>query len=552
MIFGGNPDLPTFGDDKRVSMLYDHIIIGAGSAGCVLANRLSADPARKVLLLESGSSDRKLEIHIPGAYTELNRSTVDWSFWTEPQKHVDGRRLYIPRGRTLGGSSSTNAMAYVRGNRADYDEWAALGNRGWGYEDLLPYFKRSEHNEDHGEPWHGRGGPLNVTLSRRASPLAEAFLDSCEQAGIPRNPDYNGADQWGASLLQFTIKGNRRHSAAAAFLKPVLDRPNLRVVTRCHVVRILFEKGRAVGVECLHGGRERVVYRCGGDVILSAGAIQSPQILMLSGIGDPEQLGRHGIPVVQSLPGVGKNLQDHVWSGVSAYTNIPTGNSLTRPLPKVKALLQQLLFRTGPLSEGPLQANAFLASDPTLKRPDIQFHMAPFAIAGDYSTDIYDLKTFTPRDGMGVLAILLRPESRGWVGIRSSDPMAPPVIQPDFLSAPEDLARLMHGVRLAYDVLGRPPLKTHTPDGIHLPADPDDEVALREHILRSLETLYHPVGTCRMGRDASAVVDETLRVHGVQNLRVADASVMPTIPSGNTNAPSIMIGEKASDMVAAG
>lgn len=532
-------------------MSFDHIIIGAGSAGCVLANRLSSDPVRRVLLLESGGPDSKLEIHIPGAYTELNRSSVDWSFWTEPQENVDGRRLYIPRGRTLGGSSSTNAMAYVRGNRADYDEWASLGNVGWGYDDLLPYFKKSEYNEDFGEPWHGREGPLNVTLSRRTSLLAEAFIDSCEQAGIPRNSDYNGSDQWGASLLQFTIKGNRRHSAAAAFLKPVLARPNLKVVTRCHVVRILFEKGRAVGVDCLLRGRERVVFRCGGDVVLSAGAIQSPQTLMLSGIGDPEELGRHGIPVVQALPGVGKNLQDHVWSGVSAYTDIPTGNSLTRPLPMAKALLQHLLFKSGPLSNGPLEANAFLASDPSLDRPDIQFHMAPFAIAGDYSTDIYDLKTFTRRDGMGILGILLRPDSRGWVGIRSSDPLAPPVIQPNFLSESADLRRLLHAVRRAYDVLGRPPLKAHTPHGIHLPADPDDDEALRRHILRSLETLYHPVGTCRMGSDGSSVVDDRLRVHGVEGLRVADASVMPTIPSGNTNAPCIMIGEKAADLVAA-
>lgn len=529
-------------------MHYDHIIIGAGSAGCVLANRLSADTSKSVLLLESGAPDTKLEIHIPGAYTKLNRSSVDWSFWTEPQEHVDGRKLYIPRGRTLGGSSSTNAMAYVRGNRSDYDEWEALGNKGWGYDDLLPYFKRSEHNEDYGEPWHGKGGPLNVTLSRNSSPLAAAFVAACEASGIPRNDDYNGERQPGASLLQFTIKGNRRHSTAAAFLKPVLSRSNLKVVTRCHVGRILFEKGRAVGVECRIGGRGGIVYRCSGEVVLSAGAIQSPQTLLLSGIGDPASLERHGIPVVQALPGVGLNLQDHVWSGVSAFTNIPTGNSLTRPLPMAKALLQQLLFRSGPLSNGPLEANAFLASEAALERPDIQFHMAPFAIAGDYSTDIYDLDTFSRRDGMGILAILLRPASRGWVGIRSSDPMAPPVIQPNFLSEPEDMRRLMFAVRRAHEVLCRDELKAFTPDGIHLPADLDDE-ALRRHILRSLETLYHPVGTCRMGSDAQSVVDDRLRVHGVQGLRVADASVMPTIVSGNTNAASIMIGEKASDML---
>ena len=527
---------------------FQHIVIGAGSAGCVLANRLSADSRRNVLLLESGGPDSKPEIHIPGAYTKLNRSSVDWSFWTEPQDHVDGRRLYIPRGRTLGGSSSTNAMAYVRGNPLDYDEWEALGNKGWGYLDLLPYFKRSEHNEDFGEPWHGKGGPLNVTLSRQPTPLAEAFLKACEGVGIPRIDDCNGASQWGASHLQFTIKGNRRHSTADAFLRPVLGRSNLKVVTRCHVGRILFEHGRAVGVECRIEGKGATVFRCHGEIVLSAGAIQSPQTLMLSGVGDAATLERLGIPVAIDLPGVGRNLQDHVWSGVSAFTDIPTGNSLTRPLPMAKAILQHLLFRSGPLANGPLEANAFLASEPSLERPDIQFHMAPFAIAGDYSTDIYDLKTFTRRDGMGILAILLRPESRGWVGIRSSDPMAPPVIQPNFLSEPEDMRRLSFAVRRAHEVLGRDELKAFTPDGIHLPADLEDE-ALHRHILRSLETLYHPVGTCRMGSDGASVVDDRLRVHGVSGLRVADASVMPTIVSGNTNAASIMIGEKASDML---
>jgi choline dehydrogenase len=530
-------------------MSHDFIVIGAGSAGCVLANRLSADPGRRVLLLESGGPDNKLDIHIPGAYTKLNRSSVDWAFWTEPQTHVEGRRLYIPRGRTLGGSSSTNAMAYVRGNRLDYDEWESLGNSGWGYDGLLPYFKRTEHNEDFGEPWHGKGGPLNVTLSRNRTPLAEAFVEACSGVGIPRNDDYNGERQLGASLLQFTIKDNRRHSAAAAFLKPVLSRKNLTVVTHCHVGRILFEGGRAVGVECRVKGKGGVVFRCSGEVVLSAGAIQSPQTLMLSGIGDPAELERHGIPVVQALPGVGRNLQDHVWSGVSAFTDIPTGNSLTRPLPMAKAVLQQLLFRSGPLSNGPLEANAFLSSDSSSERPDIQFHMAPFAIAADYSTDIYDLDTFTRRDGMGILAILLRPESRGWVGIRSSDPMAPPLIQPEFLSAPEDLRRLVFALRKAVEVAGQKALRKHTPEGMHLPPDPDDEESLRSHILKSLETLYHPVGTCRMGRDDLAVVDDRLRVHGVKGLRVADASIMPTIPSGNTNAPCLMIGEKASDLI---
>lgn len=530
-------------------MGYDYIIIGAGSAGCVLANRLSADPSCNVLLLEAGKPDRKPEIHIPGAYTKLNNTSVDWSFWTEPQEHVDGRRLYVPRGKTLGGSSSTNAMAYVRGNRKDFDEWAALGNEGWSYADLLPYFIRSENNEDFGPPWHGKGGPLNVKKAHSPSPLGEAFIRSCVANGIPRNEDYNGKEQFGASMLQFTIRNNQRHSTAAAFLKPVLGRRNLSVRTGCHVARIVIREAKAVGVEVIQAGGSTEFIGCGGEVILSAGAIQSPQVLMLSGLGDRDVLARFGIEVKAYLPGVGRNLQDHVWSGVSSYTDIPTGNSLIRPFPMVKALLQHLLWKGGPLSNSPLEANAFLSTNDSPDRPDVQFHMAPFAIAGDYTSDIYNLKTFARRDGFGILAVLIRPESRGFVTLRSADPLDPPVIQPCFLSHPADLDKLVYAVRRSIDVAEHPALKEYAPEGVHFPSAPFGDESLRTHIRRSLETLYHPVGTCRMGNDALSVVDASLRVKGIQGLRVADASVMPTIISGNTNAATVMIGEKAADLI---
>ncbi|RYF76102.1 MAG: FAD-binding protein, partial [Cytophagaceae bacterium] len=395
-------------------MTFDYIIVGAGSAGCVLANRLSADPELSVLLLEAGAPDKKLEIHVPAAYSKLNRTAVDWAYWTEPQEHIDGRRMYLPRGKTLGGSSSTNAMAYVRGNRADYDAWAAQGNNGWDYDSILPYFKRSEYNEQIDQldaHYHGNGGPLHVTYATGfRTPLADAFVEACKQYGIPENQDMNGQKQIGAGLLQFTIKNGKRHSTAAAFLKPVIHRPNLTVRTQAHTQRILVKDGRAVGIELTTGKSLTETVMARREVILAAGSFNSPQLLLLSGIGPGDELRRHKIDVRLDLPGVGQNLQDHLFAGVSSLANQLVGtNHWLKPVNQLKGLWQYLTARKGPFTISPLEANAFVRTAETLTpsnadQPDLQLHFAPIHIGDDYKADFYDVTTFpTKADGWSIL-----------------------------------------------------------------------------------------------------------------------------------------------------
>ncbi len=532
-------------------MAYDYIIIGAGSAGCVLANRLTENPENKVLLIEAGGPDSKMEIQIPGAYCKLHRTEVDWQFWGEPQPQLNQRKLYIPRGKTLGGSSSTNAMAYVRGNKEDFNEWAALGNTGWSYDEVLPYFKKSELNQDIQSEYHGADGSLHISYAKEPSPFAHAFVDACAEIGMEKTLDYNGAKQDGAHLLQYTIKNNKRHSTAVAFLKPAMKRKNLTVKTHTLVKRVIIENGRATGVEVATSYTNSERINCNKEVIVAAGAIQSPQILMLSGIGDPTELKRVGIDALVPLQGVGKNLQDHFWTGISSPSNTETANAFLKPWRMTKALLQYLLFKKGPMGNSPLEANAFQKSSPKLTRPDIQFHFVPLGIA-DERTDIYDLKTFSTNDGIGIMAILIRPESRGTIALKSANPKDYPIINHNALSEAGDLKKIVNALKESIKIITAPALARYTEGNIGFPVDFSSDEALIIHIRKTMETLYHPVGTCKMGVDSMAVTDHTLRVHKVKGLRVIDASIMPTIVSGNTNAATIMIAEKGAAMILSG
>jgi choline dehydrogenase len=563
--------------------IFDYVIVGAGSAGCVLANRLSADPAIRVCLLEAGPEDRSLFIHVPiGLLWLMHSRTLNWRYFTEPQTHLAGRRLFWPRGRVLGGSSSSNAMCYTRGNPADYDQWRDLGNSGWGYEEVLPWFRRAEHQQRGPSPHHGVGGPLHVADQRSPNPLSHAFVRAAQEAGHIANEDFNGAAQEGVGLYQVTQVDGWRCSAARAYLAPVRARPNLTILTNARATRIVLRKHRAEGVECvLHGesmgsesidesmesmGSESIdhfqrsqarsnqdqstltplILTARREVILSAGAINSPQLLMLSGIGPVEELRRHGITPIVAAPDVGRNLQDHLDVIVvqACKRSLSYGFTAATPLRVLAAAARFAWSRRGMLTSNGAEAGGFARSRPQEPLPDLQFHFTPIRLA-NHGLDV----KFLFGHGYSLHVCALRPRSRGRISLNSADPMAPPSIDPAYLSDPADLDTLLLGVKAARRILASPAFGDLR--GSELSPGPavqsDDEI--RDFIRHKAETIYHPVGTCRMGSDQTAVVDNELRVHGIERLRVVDASIMPTLIAGNTNAPVIMIAEKAADLL---
>ncbi|MGR3543267.1 MAG: GMC family oxidoreductase [Paracoccus sp. (in: a-proteobacteria)] len=521
-------------------MQTDYLVVGAGSAGCAIANRLSADPGVTVTLLEAGSWDWNPWIHIPvGYFKTMNNPSVDWCYRTEPDPGLNGRRLEWPRGKVMGGSSSLNGLLYVRGQPQDYDRWAQMGFSGWSWDDVLPLFKRAENQERGADDYHGAGGPLNVSDMRLSRAICDAWVTAAQAAGFPFNPDYNGAAQEGVGYFQLTTRKGRRCSAAVAYIHPIRKRPNLRIITRAATRRVVIEDGRAVAVEFADrsGKTQRIEVK--GEVILSAGAIGSPQILMLSGVGEAAHLAEHGIPVAADLPGVGQGLQDHLQARLIYTCNEPTLNDEVRKLwQQARIALKYAMFRAGPMSMAASLATGFMRTNDRVATPDIQFHVQPWS-ADSPSQGVHPFSAFT----MSVCQ--LRPESRGSIRLKSADPSVYPAIHPNYLATETDCQTIVDGVRIARRIAAERPLSGKITGEMRPGPEVRDDAALLDWVRNSATTIFHPTGTAAMG----PVLDDRLRVKGIRGLRVADCSIMPEIVSGNTNAPAIMIGEKAADLL---
>jgi choline dehydrogenase len=510
--------------------MYDYVIVGAGSAGCVLAARLSEDPDVSVLLLEAGGPDTKENIHVPLGYLKLQRTDVDWDYVSAPEPNCNNRRIGLPRGKVLGGSSSINAMIYIRGNRRDYDEW---GQPGWGWDDLFPYFLKSEDNERGASEWHAVGGPLPVSDQRSGIATSRAWVEAGVEAGLARNEDFNGAEQDGVGMYQVTQRGGLRASTAVAYLHPAMERPNLTVQPYMHVNRVLFEGRRAVGVEASQLGQAQEL-RAEREVLLCGGAFNSPQLLMLSGVGPAEHLAMREIEPLLDQPAVGENLSDHACTYGVWTASEP--ESLLRAL-EPAALEEFQASQTGPFASNFAEAGGFATVEAGAEAPDVQFHTVPLQIVDEGMSD-------PEAHGTVVLACLLTPESRGSVRLASNDPTAKPIVRNEFYSAEADLPRMVEALRLVEEIRTQPALQPYCSEPFTTP-DGDSEEALRAHVAATTFPIYHPVGTCAIG----SVVDTELRVQGLDGLRVVDASVMPTVPRGNTNAPTIAIAERAADLI---